>query len=54
MFPGRDSIAFGNITTREENDLVEVTYLARRMVTRWSRVQGPSPFDLQQHGDTRQ
>jgi cell division protease FtsH len=38
MLSGRSSeeIAMGDITTGAENDLVEATVLARRMVTRWS------------------
>jgi cell division protease FtsH len=37
MFGGRaaEEIAIGDITTGAENDLVEATRLARRMVTRW-------------------
>jgi cell division protease FtsH len=37
MLGGRtaEEIAFGEITTGAENDLVEATRLARRMVTRW-------------------
>jgi cell division protease FtsH len=38
MLSGRsaEEIAMGDITTGAENDLVEATVLARRMVTRWS------------------
>jgi cell division protease FtsH len=38
MLSGRsaEEIAMGDITTGAENDLVEATILARRMVTRWS------------------
>src|SRR5208283_3355839 len=37
MLGGRsaEEIAFGEVTTGAENDLVEATRLARRMVTRW-------------------
>jgi cell division protease FtsH len=37
MLGGRsaEEIAFGDVTTGAENDLVEATRLARRMVTRW-------------------
>jgi cell division protease FtsH len=37
MLSGRtaEEIAFGEVTTGAENDLVEATRLARRMVTRW-------------------
>jgi cell division protease FtsH len=38
MLSGRsaEEIAIGDITTGAENDLVEATVLARRMITRWS------------------
>ena len=37
MLGGRtaEEIAFGEVTTGAENDLVEATRLARRMITRW-------------------
>ncbi len=37
MLGGRvaEEIALGDITTGAENDLVQATRLARRMVTRW-------------------
>ena len=37
MLGGRtaEEIALGDVTTGAENDLVEATHLARRMVTRW-------------------
>jgi Peptidase family M41 len=37
MLGGRaaEEIALGEVTTGAENDLVEATHLARRMVTRW-------------------
>jgi cell division protease FtsH len=37
MLGGRtaEEIAIGDITTGAENDLIEATSLARRMVTRW-------------------
>ncbi len=47
MLGGRsaEEIACGDITTGAENDLVQATRLARRMVTRWGMgVLGPSAF----------
>jgi len=48
MFGGRSSeaLVIGDITTGAENDLVEATRLARRMITRWGMGQlGPVAFD---------
>ena len=47
MLGGRtaEEIAIGEITTGAENDLVEATRLARRMVTRWGMAKlGPIAF----------
>ncbi|MCB0006341.1 MAG: cell division protein FtsH, partial [Anaerolineales bacterium] len=42
-----EEIAIGDITTGAENDLVEATRLARRMVTRWGMSEvGLATFDL--------
>ncbi len=48
MLGGRiaEELAVGDITTGAENDLIEATRLARRMVTRWGMgSQGPLAFD---------
>ena len=42
-----EEIAIGDITTGAENDLVEATRLARRMVTRWGMSEvGLATFDM--------
>lgn len=49
MLAGRtaEEIVIGDITTGAENDLVEATRLARRMVTRWGMTEvGLSAFDV--------
>jgi len=49
MLGGRtaEELAIGDITTGAENDLVEATRLARRMVTRWGMgTQGPVAFEV--------
>jgi cell division protease FtsH len=49
MLGGRaaEEIAIGDITTGAENDLVEATRLARRMVTRWGMSEvGLAAFDV--------
>ncbi|HJU12638.1 MAG TPA: AAA family ATPase, partial [Candidatus Binataceae bacterium] len=65
MLGGRtaEEIVFGDVTTGAENDLIEATRLARRMVTRWGmsklglvafRVDEQQPFlgyELAQHPD---
>jgi len=48
MLGGRasEALVIGDITTGAENDLVEATRLARRMITRWGMGQlGPAAFD---------
>jgi len=50
MLGGRssESLVFGEITTGAENDLVQATRLARRMITRWGMgTLGPVAFDGQ-------
>ena len=50
MLGGRtsESLVFGEITTGAENDLVQATRLARRMITRWGMgTLGPVAFDAQ-------
>jgi cell division protease FtsH len=43
---GSEALVIGDITTGAENDLVEATRLARRMITRWGMGQlGPAAFD---------
>ncbi|HTT06854.1 MAG TPA: ATP-dependent zinc metalloprotease FtsH [Steroidobacteraceae bacterium] len=43
---GSEAVVIGDITTGAENDLVEATRLARRMITRWGMGQlGPAAFD---------
>jgi cell division protease FtsH len=44
-----EELVFGEITTGAENDLVEMTKLARRMVLRWGMGQnlGPQAYDLE-------
>jgi len=49
MMGGRtaEEIAIGDITTGAENDLLEATRLARRMVTRWGMSEiGLAAFDM--------
>ncbi|HEX5460297.1 MAG TPA: ATP-dependent zinc metalloprotease FtsH [Steroidobacteraceae bacterium] len=51
MLGGRtsESLAIGEITTGAENDLVQATRLARRMITRWGMGGlGPVAFDSQE------
>ncbi|HEY2036420.1 MAG TPA: AAA family ATPase, partial [Steroidobacteraceae bacterium] len=50
MLGGRssESLVIGEITTGAENDLVQATRLARRMITRWGMgALGPMAFDTQ-------
>jgi cell division protease FtsH len=50
MLGGRssESLVIGEITTGAENDLVQATRLARRMITRWGMgALGPVAFDTQ-------
>src|SRR6185437_15454239 len=51
MLGGRTSeaLVIGEITTGAENDLVQATRLARRMITRWGMgTLGPVAFDAQE------
>ncbi|MGH8290811.1 MAG: ATP-dependent zinc metalloprotease FtsH [Steroidobacteraceae bacterium] len=51
MLGGRTSetLAIGEITTGAENDLIQATRLARRMITRWGMgTLGPVAFDVQE------
>ena len=56
MLAGRtaEEIVFGDVTTGAENDLIEATRLARRMVTRWGMGSlGPVAFEADGVGDLR-